>query len=192
MRHNAEAMTSASYSEIERALHDARAMTDASEAHGTLTGSLCAAAAYRFEDWLQEILPEGGISPAAEPLHDLFEATSASLSGEDMGFEPLLPEDERPLDTRAAALAQWCHGFLYGLGSSRIHDASALPGDVGEIVRDLTEITYAGANGSDTPESDESAYAELVEFVRVGVQLIFEELEPFRAQPERDAGEPLH
>jgi uncharacterized protein len=192
MRHNDDAMTSASYAEIERALQDARAMTDAAEAHGTLAGSLCAAAAYRFEDWLQEILPEGHSKSAAAPLQHLFEETIAALAGEEMQFEPLLPEDERPLDARASALAQWCQGFLYGLGSSRIHDASGLPGDVGEIVRDLTEITHAGANGTQTPDSDESAYAELVEFVRVGVQLIFEELEPFRVQPGRDAGEPLH
>jgi uncharacterized protein YgfB (UPF0149 family) len=184
-------MTSASYAEIERALQDARAMTDAAEAHGTLAGSLCAAPGYRFEDWLKEILPEGAQSNATGPLEELFSETNAALASDEMLFEPLLPEDERPLDARAAALAQWCQGFLYGLGSSRIHDASRLPGDVGEIVRDLTEITHAGASATETPESDESAYAELVEFVRVGVQLIFEELEPFREQP-RHAGEPLH
>lgn len=186
-------MTSASYAEIERALHDARAVTDAAEAHGTLAGSLCAAPAYRFEDWLQEILPEGDVvSAETTPLQELFAETNAALGSDEMLFEPLLPEDESPLDARAAALAQWCQGFLYGLGSSRIHDAGGLPGEVGEIVRDLTEITHAGAHGTETPESDESAYAELVEFVRVGVQLIFEELEPFRVQPPRDAGEPLH
>jgi uncharacterized protein len=192
MRHNARAMTSANYAEIERALHDARAMTDAAEAHGTLAGSLCAAPAYRCEDWLREILPEGQVeSGAIVPLQELFEETSAALAGEELQFEPLLPEEESPLNARAAALAQWCQGFLYGLGSSQIHDAARLPGDLGEIVRDLTEITHAGADASSTPESDESAYAELVEFVRVGVQLIFEELEPYREQP-REGSEPLH
>lgn len=186
-------VASASYAEIERALHDARAVTDTAEAHGTLAGSLCAAPTYSFEDWLQEILPEGWAQSAAtEPLQELFTETNAQLATDELQFQPLLPEDEEPLDARAAALAQWCQGFLYGLGSSRIHDVSRLPGDVGEIVRDLTEITHAGADGSESAEADESAYTELVEFVRVGVQLIFEELEPFRVQPERDAGEPLH
>lgn len=167
-------------------------MTDAAEAHGTLAGSLCAAPAYRYEDWLCEILPEGQVeSGAIVPLQALFRETMAALAGGEMEFEPLLPEDESPLDTRAAALAQWCQGFLYGLGSSQIHDAARLPGDLGEIVRDFTEITHAGGEASSTPESDESAYAELVEFVRVGVQLIFEELEPYREQP-REGSEPLH
>jgi uncharacterized protein len=190
MRHNAPAMSGANYSEIQRALDDARAVAGASEAHGTLAGALCAAPAYGLEDWLQEILPEG-TSQAAAPLRELYTETHAALGTDEMQFRPLLPEDERPLGARAAALAEWCQGFLYGLGSSRIHDASGLPGDVGEIVRDFTEITHAGA-GDGHNESDEAAYAELVEFVRVGVQLVFEELEPFREQPRPDAGEPLH
>ena len=188
----ARGMTGAVYTEIQRALYDARAMTDASEAHGTLAGALCAAPAYQFEDWLREILPEGQARPSSSAsLQELYATTAESLSGEEMQFEPLLPGDENPLDARAAALAQWCQGFLYGLGSARIHDASRRPGDVGEIVRDITEITHAGV-GSDTEESDENAYAELVEFVRVGVQLIFEELEPFRAHPESGNHTPLH
>ena len=40
-------------------------------------------------------------------------------------------------------------------------------------------------------DSNESAYAELVEFVRVGVQLLFEELAPARRAPP-DADAPLH
>src|SRR2546430_3051332 len=53
-----------------------------------------------------------------------------------MEFELLLPEDGQSIDTRTAALAQWCQGFLYGLGAGAIPDASELPGEVGEIVRD--------------------------------------------------------
>jgi uncharacterized protein YgfB (UPF0149 family) len=100
-----------------------------------------------------------------------------------MEFELLLPEDEQPLDARTAALALWCQGFLYGLGTSVVQDESGLPGDIGEIVRDLTEITHVAVDAEQTDESNESAYAELVEFVRVGVQLVFDELGPLRDQP---------
>ena len=95
----------------------------------------------------------------------------------------LLPGDEQPIDARATALGQWCQGFLYGLGTSAIDDVTRLPGEVGEIVRDLSEITRIGVDGSETLETNESAYAELVEFVRVGVQLLFEELAPYRVVP---------
>jgi uncharacterized protein YgfB (UPF0149 family) len=185
-------MNQATYTEIQRVLTDERSMTDAAEAHGTLTGCLCAAIGYRFEDWLLEILPEGRAHPlATAALRQLYLDTSGALEGSEMEFDLLLPEDEEVLGTRTVALAQWCQGFLYGLGGSVIRDASGLPGEVGEIVRDLTEITRAGVDSAESEESNESAYAELVEFVRVGVQLVFEELGPLRDQPS-SPGAPLH
>ena len=172
------------YTEIQRVLTAERSLADAAEAHGTLAGCLCAAIGYRFEDWLLEILPEGQANPGArETLRGLFTDTAGALQGRDMEFALLLPEDEEPIDARTAALAQWCQGFLYGLGTRVVQDESGLPGDIGEIVRDLTEITHVAVDAAQTPESNESAYAELVEFVRVGVQLVFDELGPLRDQP---------
>jgi uncharacterized protein len=180
------------YSDIEQLLAQARSVADASEAHGTLAGCLCGAAGYRFEDWLREILPEGRAEPAAaETLRDLYAATAEALREPDMGFELLLPSDAQPLDARTAALAEWCQGFLYGLGSGSIPDASGLPGEAGEIVRDFAEITRAGVDEEQGEETNESAYAELVEFVRVGVQLLFEELAGAR-QPSHPSAGPLH
>ncbi len=177
-------MHAENYTEIQHVLLQERSLADAAEAHGTLAGCLCAAIGYRFEDWLQEILPEGQPQPLArETLRGLFVDTAGALEGPEMDFDLLLPADEQPLDARTEALAQWCQGFLYGLGTSVIHDAGGLPGDIGEVVRDLTEITRVAVDDQQTPESNESAYAELVEFVRAGVQLVFDELGPLRDQP---------
>jgi uncharacterized protein len=190
-------MHTASYTEIQRVLADERSMTDAAEAHGTLAGALCTTSTYRFEDWLQEILPEGraqAISTGA--LRGLYFLTTETLAGAEMAFEPLLPEEAQPLDERAAALSQWCVGFLYGLGSGAIQDLSKLPGEVGEVVRDFDELTRVGVGTGESDEENESAYVELVEFVRVGVQLVFEELESLRArsagESEDDEEPPLH
>lgn len=185
-------MTPENYTEIQRVLTEERSLADAAEAHGTLAGCLCAAVGYRFEDWLQEILPEGQADRLGrETLRELYFDTAGALQGPEMEFELLLPVDEAPLDARTAALAQWCQGFLYGLGTSVVQDESGLPGDIGEIVRDLTEITHVAVDAEQTPESNESAYAELVEFVRVGVQLVFDELGPLRDQPA-PPNVPLH
>lgn len=186
-------MQTASYIEIQQVLADERSMTDAAEAHGTLVGALCTMPTYRFEDWLQEILPEGQArSEASGALHGLYFVTSETLAAHELEFQPLLPADVQPLDERTAALAQWCVGFLYGLGSGSIQDLKTLPGEVGEIVRDFDEITRVGVDGGDTDEHNESAYAELVEFVRVGVQLVFEEFESLRAAPAAEPDTPLH
>jgi uncharacterized protein len=172
------------YTEIQRVLTEERSLADAAEAHGTLAGCLCAAIGYRFDDWLAEILPEGQAHPLArEILREVYTNTAGALEGAEMEFEPLLPADEQSIDARTEALAQWCQGFLYGLGTSVVQDEAGLPGDIGEIVRDLTEITHVAVDSQQSPESNESAYAELVEFVRVGVQLVFDELGPLRDQP---------
>jgi uncharacterized protein YgfB (UPF0149 family) len=177
-------MHATSYMDIQRVLQDSRSVTDAAEAHGTLAGSLCSAVAYRFEDWLGEILPDGKAAPeASRLLRDLFASTASALVDAQMDFEPLLPEDSQALPDRAAALGQWCQGFLYGLGAGSLGDVARLPGEAGEIVRDIGEITNVGVDSRESEETNESAYAELVEFVRVGVQLLFEELGPFRQSP---------
>jgi uncharacterized protein YgfB (UPF0149 family) len=89
-------------------------------------------------------------------------------------------------------LALWCTGFLYGLGTGQISDLDALNGDVGEIVRDFTEISRATGDDADADESNEQAYAELVEFIRVGAQVVFEELLPLRQQVYSTTQQRLH
>ena len=182
-------MMQADYHRVQELLAQEHALAGAAEAHGTLAGCLCGASGYRFEDWLREILPEGRASPEAGPtLRELFDGTAAALVAPDMEFTLLLPADDESLEARTASLAAWCQGFLYGLGAGSIQDASELPGEVGEIVRDFIEITRAGVEGE---ESNENAYAELVEFVRVGAQLLFEELAGAR-RPPSGARAPLH
>ena len=180
------------YIRIQTLLARARSLADAAEAHGTLAGCLCGAADYAFEDWLREILPEGRAEPAAvATLRELYTSTAQALLQPDMEFELLLPADAQPIAARTAALAAWCQGFLYGLGAGAIPDAGGLPGEAGEIVRDFAEITRAGVDTGEEQESNESAYAELVEFVRVGVQLLFEELAAARRLPAPSSA-PLH
>jgi hypothetical protein len=188
-------MESVEYAALQRILSQSGALTDAPEAHGTLAGAFCSANDYRFEYWLSELFAEGRADdePARE-LRGLFDSTRAALHAQDLQFVVALPDDDAPLAQRAAALGQWCQGFLYGLGTNPLPDPQSLPGDVGEIVRDLSALVQVGVDDNEDPEANEQAYTELVEFVRVGVQLLFEELAPYRqgsaAQTKPDA--PLH
>ena len=185
-------MNSVSYPELQRVLAQTHALSDAAEAHGTLSGALCAAVPYSLEDWLAEILPDGRApAPVTASLREVFDATLSALRDRQMTFQPLLPQDEANLAERTAALGEWCHGFLYGLGTGPLQNIDGAGDEVSEILRDLTEITHVDVDPQDSEASNEEAYAELVEFVRVGVQLLFEQLEPLRALP-RPAGAPLH
>lgn len=174
-------MLSVGFPELEDTLAAAGSATEAAEAHGSLCGALCAASPYPIENWLGELLDDQGANSeqTRRVLESVFAETSQALSGAGMEFVPLLPDDDEPLAGRASALAHWCQGFLYGLSNGRIASFDTLPGEAGEIVRDITEITRASI-GAEPTETDEQAYAELVEFIRVGVQLLYEELQPLR------------
>lgn len=181
-----------SYPELQRALARARSVSDASEAHGTLVGALCVASPYTFEDWCAEILPEGrAVDGVAGTLQGVFEATVEALQGQEMQFQPLLPGDDVNLAERATALGEWCQGFLYGIGTGLLRDVDAAGGEVAEVLKDFTEITRLEIDPEDGDASNEDAYAELLEFVRVGVQLVFEQLDSLRDVPRPD-GAALH
>ena len=172
------------FKDFEDVLATAGSLADAAEAHGSLCGALSSMSLYSMQDWVNEILPDGAAlsHEAAAMIEKVFTATASSFGERGMEFEPLLPDDEQPLNGRANALALWCGGFLYGLGSGHISDLDALNGDVGEIVRDFTEISRASGDEADADESNEQAYTELVEFIRVAAQMVFEELLPLRRQ----------
>ncbi|MDP9087324.1 MAG: UPF0149 family protein [Pseudomonadota bacterium] len=177
-------MSDIRFKDFEDALTGAGGLADAAEAHGSLCGALCSVSPYKMQDWVNEILPDGAAisDQSAAILERVFTATARSFGEQGMEFEPLLPDDEQPLNGRANALALWCTGFLYGLGAGNISDLEALSGDVGEIVRDFTEISRATGDDAEGDESNEQAYAELVEFIRVAAQVVFEELLPLRRQ----------
>jgi uncharacterized protein len=182
------------FQDFEDVLAAAGSMADAAEAHGSLCGALCSVAPYKMQDWINEILPDGASlsEESSAMIERVFSATATSFGEQGMEFEPLLPDDEQPLNGRANALGLWCTGFLYGLGTGQISDLEALNGEVGEIVRDFTEISRATGDDADADESNEQAYAELVEFIRVAAQVVFEELLPLRRQVYPTPQQRLH
>jgi uncharacterized protein YgfB (UPF0149 family) len=195
---NISAMLQVTFDEVVRVLEELESSVPAAEAHGCLVGALCTTPHYPMERWLEEIIPDEDRrvdDDSQQALRLLYADTLNALRGEDMDFEVLLPGDEVPLAARAGGLSQWCQGFLYGFGSSgQIHGAARkqedLPANVNEILSDLTHIGRASVEieGDPENESEEEAYAEVVEYVRVGVQLIHDELIPAQAQ-RADVGE---
>ena len=190
------AMLQVTFAEMVRVLEGLGSSVPAAEAHGCLVGALCTSPHYPMERWLEEIIPEEdrrNDDDSQQPLRLLYADTLNALRGEDMEFEALLPDDDVSLETRAGGLSQWCQGFLYGFAAGAVEGAAKpdeLPLNVNEILNDLTHIGRASVEleGSGD-ESEEEAYAEVVEYVRVGVQLIHDELIPAATQRiDVDAG----
>lgn len=183
------------FDEIERQLVAAHALSDLPEAHGTLAGALCGSHQWGLEDWVREVFAEGRAGEAEPSLTAVFEWTRHGLQQGGLEFSLLLPDDASPVADRARALGEWCQGFLYGLGCHPLPPPEHLSTDAGEIIHDLTAIAQVGIDAEASAEDNEQAYAELVEFVRVGVQLLFEELAACRdlaGREERPHGHSLH
>jgi uncharacterized protein len=169
--------------ELQAALARVNVTIDASEAHGWLTGALCVRDRYGAAEWLEEMAEDsGGAEPVADPpLAVMPVETLAALRSDEFGFAPLLPDDEAPLPERVAAIAAWAAGFLYGVGTGASERAIAAAGDVGEFLHDLADIARAELEPGRDDDAGEADFVELVEFVRAGAQLTFDELAGARA-----------
>lgn len=185
-------MSNIEYEALAHTLAQLGLQQTAAEYHGALCGLVCAGAPLRWDLGLPT--EPGQDSPAnAEAgqalLTDLASQLEADLSAEDMPFAPLLPDDDADIAERASALGDWCQGVLFGIACKPGLDTDALSDDAQEMIRDLTEIARAKAGDEPEVQIDEAAYAELVEYVRVGAQLFFFE---FRSGDAIAADETLH
>jgi len=172
---------------LNNALHKLDTEITPSEVHGTLCGLLCANSNAGAEVWQQALWPNqpsGDLlsAEAREIFKQTHGITRRQLNDPTCEFQMLLPDDDDGLDARVNALGDWCQGFLVGLSLGGITDFVLLPEDAREITKDLLEIARAGSSYElEGSEEDENAYAELVEYLRVGVLLINEELQPTQA-----------
>ncbi|MCK9532641.1 MAG: UPF0149 family protein [Gammaproteobacteria bacterium] len=162
------------------------------ECHGTLVGLLSASGKTDVAGWLARVAPamdpaDLTAQEARQVLLDLFGETVAQLNDPGLGFEPLLLPDDEPLNDRVEALGEWCQGFLMGLSEGGMKNTDDLPGDAGEVMRDMVNLSRAASYSTSESEEDETAYTELVEYVRTGVLLLNEELNPTQAPPRGDS-----
>lgn len=172
------------YGDLQDKLGAEPSKDDVAEAHGTLCGLLCAGVEDLAETWIHNTLVDaeeysfGGRDDARAALEALHDATAAALKGGEMSFRLLLPDDDIAIEARAAALAAWCNGFLYGLAIHGLQPMEKLPEELRELLGDFSEIGRAGVAAEEADEEGEQALVELIEYVRVGVQLVYDECRP--------------
>lgn len=171
---------------LEEALEEAGGSVGASEAHGMACGMICARGLGNKAAWLDHVLAPGERDPDAMVLLDeLLEETIRQLNDPELGFQPFLPDEDEPLKLRTVSLRRWAQGFLYGIGLGEIKGNAAMPEEAYGFLRDLLEISKADFDADEADEEDEGAYVEIVEYLRSGVLLINEYLNPVRPAPTR-------
>ena len=109
-------------------------------------------------------------------LRVLKESTAKQLAEFLFELEMLLPNDEEPLPSRAEALTLWCQGLLTGLKLADIQVEGRKPSELTEAINDIIQIAKMSYEQVVASEEDEEAYTELVEFVRMAVVLIYQDL----------------
>lgn len=185
-----------SLDELAQALSRLNAGCSAPEVHGVLSG-LLAGGARLNRNMLQKVLEAH--AEADQPIDDATMAglwqlqlkTLEDLGDSELAFTPLLPDDDEDLAARVTGLSEWCQGFLVGFGTAvrpedtRIHDES-----VRETLQDIVHVSQVDASAQDNDESDENAYAELYEFVRMAAIHLFEELAPPEEHRGHDEADP--
>ncbi len=180
------------YGHLNGLLERADALMGAPQCHGVLAGIACLS---------PEISPnwEHALYGDCEPgdvlvseCNDFIDALQSriveQLADPEFAFSPLLAGDDEPLDRRLDALVQWCEGLLFGVGVAGLPTESALPETVREFLRDVTEISRVDTWQLDPDDQADFQYFELIEYLRAGCSLLFEELG--RGSVARSAGDP--
>ena len=119
-----------------------------------------------------------------ERLTELLAQTRAILADTEFGFVPAAPGDTGSLGQQLEGLTDWCRGFLLGFSAGGNRELRALSPEAREFLEDMVQMSDAELEAEDgDAEGEARALAELVEYLRAGVQLLYD---------ERDTGHALH
>lgn len=145
--------------------------------HGVMTGLLTTGKPLPFL-WEQLAKTFEFLSNSASVLckssKKLFLKTAHQLTSEQIDLVLMLPEEDAPLYQRLAALGDWCEGFLEGLQiAAPVEEVLAL-NNVKEILSDFLEIKEVVLSEEENEQNERDLF-QIVEFIRVGVLLVYAE-----------------
>ena len=171
------------YAALGALFEEAGLVLSPSELHGELCSLLCVVGVNRLPDaWYKESVGAENLrSPITDrvvfELRTLRSETWSQLMGSEMQFMPLLPNENCAIDKRVEAFGEWCHGFLSGVGLGGPSLGPGTPEHIEEFLSDLNTFSRVGlsAEENDNKIATDFMLAELIEYVRVGAQIVFEE-----------------
>ncbi|OTA17162.1 hypothetical protein Xvie_01420 [Xenorhabdus vietnamensis] len=162
------------YQSFDEILHQQSVALTAAEIHGLISGLLCGGNHNSSWQALVHDFANDGLAFSqvlAQPLRELYETTFESLDDSNFSFHLLLPDEQAGIFECADALAGWVNHFLLGLGVTN-PKLTEKP-EIKEIVTDLRNIGMLGYDESEDQEELSQAFEEILEYVRVAVQLCY-------------------
>lgn len=181
-----------SYDEIADLLLAAKSNFHPTEVHGLFCGHISGTSA-KIDQSLEKLVLGNNKNPEfREQLQQLYEISYHQMSEFSFEFTLLLPDDDSDINIRTEALGFWCQGFLTGLQQAKISIQNREESDVTETINDLIEIAQVTFGDIAGDDEDEMAYFELVEYVRLSVLLIFQDLATTGPAHTLDENNKLH
>ncbi len=177
------------YTQVDEALFAGGSVVCAAECHGVLCGILCSSGSSDMQRWVRHLFEARTTdrditADALKLLHEVHQCTLTEINHETLGFTMLLPDQAESMDVRISGLADWCSGFSLGLIMGGLNDKMLVSDDVREFVEDVQYISDASFTEVDSnPDQSEKSFTEIEEYVRMGVLLLNEELQPVSQKP---------
>lgn len=175
-------MNTIDHDELDGALYEADLDVGASFCHGLLSAYHCVkgqASDLSVAACIKQIAAQDTIAPnARRQLHALAHQVVAALNSPDLDYHLLLRTDEDSVSDQAQDVAEWCQGFLQGVGLAGDQD---IKGDMREFLTDVVAISSLDEEMREVDETtadDEGDLIEIIEYLRVGVLNLYEELNP--------------
>ncbi len=149
------------------------------ECQGALAGLICTRGSVTLETWLEHMNGNVGIrflqTDEKQLLQRILDQTTAQFEQSEKEFQPVLPDDQQPIAQRIQAIMDWASGMLFAIGLQDENRIPRLSETAREFVEDLVDITNIDIDTIEDDEESEIAYTDIVEYVRVGTALLYED-----------------
>lgn len=168
-----------SFTAIANLCEDLELPLSASELHGFICGVLAVSDNKQIaQQAIETILNENADEETelTAKLDDLINSTLEQLADPSFGFQLLLPENEKGLAKRTAALGYWAQVFVSGLGEGGMQLSTSDNNELNEIITDLTSIAQVDTDSISDSEEEDIALTELEEYLRVAAMTIYTDL----------------
>ena len=172
------------YRDLDEKLKSTPWNSGASEAHGLLTGLACRG--IRAENIASRVYLFRVDNPEGITLFEgMFELVLRDLQSEEPTFNLLLPPEEADNREMAFAISDWCEGFLQGFCFDGETEINRHGEDIQELINDMIEIGRIDVMSiEENNEEDERSLVELEEYLRAGIQGIYDSnVHPLNSSP---------
>ncbi|MDR3491044.1 MAG: UPF0149 family protein [Gammaproteobacteria bacterium] len=180
------------YDELAETLSSVESPFQPADVHGLMCGIICANPDDPNSRWEKIIFDSKKDFEILEPFEHLYSASYELMNQFSFEFNLLLPSDDVDINVRAEALGLWCQGFLTGLQQAAISLKDHTNIELTDAIKDITEIAQISYGDIPSTDEDETAYFELVEYIRLIVLMIFQECKKSFPSSFADQNNALH